>query len=116
MFRTHLAGQKPVRTVFIFRRAINADLHLLQIRRREKWKSLDVIPVRMRDEQMQFIRLRFARDDVLAEFADARTGVANENRVVKSHLDARGVAAINACPARGCRNRAACSPEFYESR
>src|SRR5476649_1342361 len=114
MFRTHLAGQNPVRTVFIFARAVNADLHLLKIGRNEKRKSLDVIPMRMRDEQMEFVRLRIARDDVLAEFADARTGVADEKRVVKPHLDARGVAAIDARPARRRRNRAACSPEFYE--
>src|SRR5581483_2013578 len=80
------------------------------VKRPEKRKSLNVIPMKMREEDMEvFGRILFKRQSKLAN-ACARI----ENQVSsasQANLDARRVTAVTEVASDGCRNRAANTPK-----
>ena len=59
--------------------------------------------MRMGNQEVEVLRGRIARQQVFAQFADSRPGVANENGVIEAHFHTRRVAAIDARPT--CRRR-----------
>ena len=112
IIRTHLAREQLVRAVVLGLPSINMHRHVFCINRREERKALDMVPMRVGNEQVQFFGRRLAREQVLAQFPDARAGVANKKGIVKPNFHAGGVAPINPRPARRRRNRTPRSPKL----
>src|SRR5688500_18093042 len=92
--------------------SIDAYLHGLHVSRKKKRETLDMIPMSMGQEQVQFRRARRAGRNIFTHLANSRTGVANKNSIAKPHFDARGIASINSRPTRGSWNRTPGTPKF----
>jgi hypothetical protein len=84
------------------------------VNRREEGQTLNMVPVRVRNEQGEIERaLGKFREERPAQSAQARAGVEDDDVGTGTDFDAGGVAAVTdgARPRRG--NRAANAPEFY---
>src|ERR1039457_3062288 len=111
----HLAGQndfQPVARAFV---AEDAQVVLRSIDRLEERQALDVVPMRVRQQQGQVERLRLEFGDQLApEQAYARAGVQYDDPAIGPDFDTGSVAAVlySGRPGRG--NGAPHAPEFHD--
>ena len=89
------------------------DLHLVaaDVERREKRHRVDMVPVRMRDEDLRGKPLRARGHDLVGELLDPRAAVKDIQRLA-SHLDAHagGIPAALQRAGSGHRQRAAHAP------
>src|SRR5262249_9494163 len=87
----------------------------LVIERREKWQALNVVPMRVADEQVNrsLALAEIAGDEILAQPADAGAGVDDDARaaVGNTHLDAGGVPSVAVGVDAGRWKRPAYPPE-----
>src|SRR5581483_8306100 len=108
----HLPGHRLFQTLLESERRVDVQLGARDERGHEEWKALDVVPVRVADEEMQTQRLGKRLQQMEAELAGTGAAVEHDDRSVRrAKLDARGVAAVarGALTRRG--DRAACTPE-----
>ena len=84
------------------------------INRPEERQALDVVPVRMGEQQRELERLIFEfRQQGLAERAQTRARVEDDDFAAASDFDTGSVAANAYCFRSRCRNRTAHTPEFH---
>ncbi len=90
----HLAGERVVERAAAPLRAVDGDRVPGLERRREEGKALDVVPVRVAEEDARADGRHRGRHERFTERARARPAVEDEDvSLGGSHLDARGVAA-----------------------
>src|SRR6266496_1672816 len=78
VIRLHLAGQQLVETIVTWLCAVNQEMVSRHVRRTKKREALNVVPVRVTEEKVPVEGSFAACQQVGAQFADSRTGVANE--------------------------------------
>src|SRR6266481_5261372 len=84
------------------------------VQRQKEWDALNVVPVKMRDENVgdhRFPARPFAQ--LLAKIAEAGSTVENINMVVNAHFHARRVAAVTQVLQLGSRSRTTHAPELH---
>ena len=109
----HLPGQNTFQALFRAFITQDAQMILGPVSGKEKGQSLDVVPMRMGQEQRQLERLLMELGlESAAQRAQARARIQNEDVPIGADLDTGGVAAVaNRCRA-GSGNGAAHTPEF----
>ncbi len=105
--RERLADRRPEAA-----RSVDVPLEVPLEQRRQERQALDVVPVRMADEDMTPARPVRLREQRLAEAVRAGAAIEQDQRAARAaHLDARGVAAVAEGVGPGLRDRAAGAPE-----
>src|SRR5207249_2373562 len=104
VIRFHLAGQELVETIVAWLCAVNPEMVSRHVRRTKEGKALNVVPVRVTEEKVPVEGSFSTVQQVGAQFADSRTGVANEQVITESDFDAGRVAAIFPCPVARSRD------------
>jgi hypothetical protein len=96
MQRAHLINESALDTRAMTMRTQNANVIPRRIAGSKKWQPLDVIPVRVREKQSRFHRLRSRlAQQVLAEKAKAAPGVENQNLIAGPHFHAGSVSSVS---------------------
>ena len=110
----HLAGQRVDQAFARAFAAQNPQLAVRIVNRRKKRQPLNVVPVRVRQQQRQAQRLILEfRQQRAAQRAQPRTRIKDDDVVARTHFDAGRVAAV-AHRGRSRRgDRAAHAPKFY---
>ena len=110
----HLPRQRGHQTRARAFAAQNAQMTARFINRRKKGQPLDVIPVRVRQQQrevegavLEFLQQR------PAQLPQARAGVQNDDLPAVTHLHTRGVSAVTNRARPGGGDGTAHTPEFY---
>ena len=112
----HLAGQRVEQPFARTPAAEDAQPAARIVNRREKRQALDVVPMRVRDEQRDVQRLVFEfRQQREAERAQTRARVENDDFTAAADFDAGSVAAVAHGGRPRRRNRTAHAPELYAS-
>src|SRR4029078_3968445 len=108
----HLPGERLANRGPQATRAVDVPLECGIEKRSEEGQALDVVPVRVADEDVAALGAVTLGQQRLAEAVRARPAVEEDQRPARAaHLDARGVAAIaNGAGAR-LRDRSARAPE-----
>src|SRR5437667_3836900 len=82
------------------------------IKRAKEWNALDVIPVKMRNEDVSGNRaaVEFVTE-LLAQGTKSRTAVENKNLLAGAHIHARGIPSVAKIYRLGSRQQTAHAPE-----
>src|SRR5688572_25782001 len=110
----HLPGERGRQAVA--RAFVAADVNAIAriVGGKEKWKALDMIPMRVGDEEVDLDRLAVELlGQRLAQRPDAGTGVEDNDLTISADFDARGVATKKDRGLTGRRDRSAHPPEFH---
>ncbi len=108
----HLVGDDVLQIDLFPVRADNGDLIPGNKCRFEERKSLDMVPMRMSDEDVCFDGLAVC-DKVIAEVADAGAGIQDDEfTVVQTEFDRRSIPSVSHGILSRCRDGTAYSPEF----
>src|SRR5262245_27908528 len=93
---------------------VNVPLVARHEERGEEWDPLDVIPVRVADEDMTAQSFGPARHQILAEGMCAGPAVNDDEcSACRAHLDARCISSVTSRARSGLGNRTASDPERY---
>ena len=109
----HLAGQKVEKTIVPRFRAVDQETVSGDISGAEEREPLDMVPVRVTEEQMPGDGNLAARQQVGPQLADSRARVANVEVIAESDFDAGRVAAVFAGAVAGSRDGPARAPELH---
>ena len=77
----------------------------------EKRKAVDVVPVRVREEQMR--KVNAVLFELVAQSANSRSGVEHDVLITDHHLDAAGVATESNVTRRRASNASPNTPKFH---
>src|SRR5262245_13944630 len=113
VIRLHLAGQELKKTVVTLPGAVDQETISRHIGRAEEGKTLDVIPMRVAEQQVTGNGRFSTRQQVGAQFADTRAGVANEQVIIAADFHAGRVATVFASPVARSRDGPARAPELH---
>ena len=102
-------GRKRLEVLAETAHGIDVDLEIGIVGRGEKWKPLDVIPVRVRDEKMH--GAEFGLHQFNPQVPDSRTGVKNADGVPRRDRHAGSLPAVTEIVGSGRRHGAARSPQ-----
>jgi hypothetical protein len=109
----HLTRKRIFETPLERNRAVNVQLASGQKCGREKRKSLNMIPMRVADQQMNSMRTQ-ALEHVETKQAYSGTAVENDScAIVGADFDAGGIASIDSCLVSWRRDGTTGSPETY---
>src|SRR5690349_4762718 len=111
----HLPFEQAMHAIVVLADVVHIERVLLRVCGQKEWKPLDVIPVRMAEEHVDFELVGAASTEIQAELTETGASVANEQTVVEAELHARGVASVRARLVTRSRNRAARSPKPHEA-
>ena len=112
----HLAGERGDETLARAFAAENPQAAAGIVNRPEERQALDVIPMRVREEQRQVQRLFFEfLEQRLSQRPQTGAGIEDDNVIAVADFDAGGVAAIALGRRPGRGDGAAYTPEFYAS-
>src|SRR2546425_301053 len=112
----HLAAQYPLQPLARAFVAQNAKMVLRSVNRQEKRQPLDMVPMRVRQEQRQVQRpLVKLSNQRLPQRAQSRAGVQNDDLAISADLDTGSVAPVPYCSRAGGGNRAAHPPKSQTS-
>src|SRR5262245_5383222 len=93
---------------------VNVPLVARYEERGEEWDPLDVIPVRVADEDMTAQSFGPARHQILAEGMCAGPAINDDEcSACRAHLDARCIYSVTSRARSGLGNRTASAPELY---
>ena len=108
----HLSRERAFERSIEAARPVHAQPGPRDVRGEEKREALDVVPMRVGDEDVHLGERGTAREEVDPERARSRAAIEGDDRaVVGPHLHAAGVAAVERGGAPGSRDRAACAPK-----
>src|SRR5438445_4114180 len=95
----------------------NADRVFGFVSREKKRQALDMVPVRVSEQQCQIDRCgsEFVFQGK-AQLANSGAGVEHDNFAIRANLDTGGVSTVTDCRWAGNGNRSAHSPEFQTRR
>src|SRR6266550_1168618 len=95
----------------------NANFVFGIVRGLKKWEALDVVPVRVSNQQRQpdWLRLEFSVESD-TERPDARARIEHNNFAVSSYFYAGGIPAVTQSLGAGHRYRATCAPKLNSCR
>jgi hypothetical protein len=109
----HLAGEnicEAVAGTFVTK---NAKVILLFVNRQKKWEALDMIPMRVSEQQGDFNRgIVELGEELATERAQAGATIENDDLVIGADFDAGGIAAVPNGGWAGSWDGAADAPEF----
>ena len=107
----HLAGKRIFETSLESRRTVDIQLGSGQESRGEERETLNVIPVRMPDQQMNAMRAGTSQH-VQTKNPNACAGIQDERCSIRGcQLHTRGVAAVNRRSVSRCRDRPSRTPK-----
>src|SRR5262245_5483383 len=113
VIRLHLAGQKLKKAAVTLLGAVDQETISGHIGWAKKGKTLDVVPVRVAEQQVTGNGRFPTRQQVGAQLADSRAGIANEQVITASDFHAGRVAAVFAGPVTWSRDGPARAPELH---
>jgi hypothetical protein len=112
----HLAGERGDEALAGAFAAENPQAAARIVDRPEERQALDVVPVRVGEEQREIERMTFEfLEQGLAQFSQAGAGIKDDEVVAVADFDAGGVAAIAHGARSGRGDGTADAPEFYAS-
>ena len=107
----HLRRDQVAHCAVLVRWPQELEFVALDIERHEEGQRVDMIPVRMRDEDMRVEPALARRQDMVRQLLDAGTGVENEETALgQFECHARGIAAVAERPLAGHRQGAPDAP------
>ena len=109
--RVGLVGERRLQRLRGTRRPDDREVRSGDKRRQEEGKPLDVVEVRVSDQEMRLDW--FARAEAAAQLRDPGAGIDHQQVVfLVSHFDAGRVAAVAKGPPARSRTRPPCAPEL----
>ena len=110
----HLTGERFAHGLVETLGTVNVPLIARYEERGEEWDPLDVIPVRVADEDMTAQAVSPARHQILAEGMCAGPAVNDDEcSACRAHLNARCISSVTSRARSGLGNRTASAPELY---
>jgi hypothetical protein len=110
----HLTGERFAQGLVETLGTVNVPLVARYEERGEERDPLNVIPVRVTDEDMTAQTASAARHQILAEGMCSSPAVNDDERsACRAHLNARCISSVTSRARSGLRNRTASAPELY---
>ena len=75
-------------------RCVNGNVIAGKVGGNKEWESLDVVPVRVRDKEVNLAMLLAIADEGCAQVSDSGTGVEDDHLIADVDLEAGGIATV----------------------